>query len=936
MNFPPRDPPGRTPEDFQHPTYRRRLNGSVRTVLLACALVGPAWADDPPGRVEYQKDAIALKNALQADPDNRELRKTLGLLHLEWGSAALAEQEFRRAIELGMPAESVQFPLAEALLMQGKFQDVIDYLAPLALMSAADQARLLAYRGDAWLGLGQIDKARSEYSLALQMDGACPAAKLGLARVAMSRNDIKAADRLVREVLSEHPDDPKAWSLQGALFESAKRGEDAEASYLRAIGSKRYSPVERASLAMIRLNAGKLKEAEADVAILKREAGNLFLTDYADGLLKLRQGKYQDAQTALEVAARKNPSFRAVDYHLGVAHYYQKHPREAEAYLQSYLGAEPHAAEPRVLLALIRLNEKDSPGARELLNAALEQQPDNRFALQLLSELELAEGNSKRGLELLQRIARLPKKAAPGRGLGLEVLQAGEKQALLDGLAKAAEIDDRMAEQLTAVILEKWVTGDARQARELIEKIRMKAPNDPLAYRLMGLSFLLQNNPAKAKAAFETAYAKSPGNPVIAHDLAQLALRQGNAGQARTLYEQAASANPHDPSPRIRLAELDELEGHPAAAEERLAALIKDQPKALRPRMALASHFLKLGDPARAVATLQAVQVEFADNTGFMTLLIHALLESHQPQNAAESAAALLRRQPQSAMAHFLLARAHAEMKETAKVRAELDRAVAADPNFLPARLARIRLLVQEKDQPEAEAQLQALVHDHPDSPEVMELQVALAEASQDPKQALAVYRKAYRTFPSESNAIRLARGEWLAGDQKKALQIIDEWIRAHPKAIAARIMAAELHEARPQPDAAIRRLHEVLMLDPNNVHALNGLAWLLRPTAPEKALELARAAASIAPEAPDVLDTLVMIQLDRGQAGEALDTLRRAVGLAPQSRPVRYHLALALERAGRKEEAVRVLTDVLADPQPFPEQPEAHALLDRLSTKQP
>jgi len=918
----------------QRPSKIRAFAAALLLQSLLASATRHAAADDRQDKKqEYQAAKIKLQNTLLKNPGDKDALQQLGMLSLEWGNGQMAEKEFRRAIELGVPQEKLQFALAEALLIQGKNQEILDYLAPMALMSAQDQAKLLSYRGDAWLGLKQPEKAKTEYGIALQMDPDTPLAKLGLARIDLSSNRLEDAQKRVSEVLQSAPGEPKAWSLQGALFEASKQPEKAEESYGKAIALKRFSPVERASRAIIRVNTDKLSEAQADFDALKQESPEFFLTYYTAGLLNLKQGKYADAQNALEHALKMNDRFESVYYYLGIAHLYQNHDYEAEKHFVDFMNRQPQALEPRLFMALLKFRGKDKEAARALLAPVLEKQPDNAFALRLMSNIEFADGNHAKGFEYLGRIPAAPEPASQAVGRAdVDLMKAGDENQLVGMLNKAHEIDQKLAQQLTALVLGKIADKDFRNAEDLIDRIKLKARDNPLADNLLGLTRLAQGATEKAKEAFESALDKSPGDPVITHELAQLAVKENNTAQARRLYDKALVVHPKSIPTRIHLAELDGFEGNTQAMKERLVGIIHDYPTALPARMILASYFLTAGDPGHAESLLEAVQQGYSSNVAFMTLLIHAQLESHQFDKAAASAKRLVQNDPQYAMGHYLLARAYAELKDTANLRPALDRAIAADPGFLPARYTRVRLLAEEGKMPEASAELERLAKQYPDSAEAMTLRGWLAAAQDKPAEAVSAYRAAFEKFPGAKTATDLAEAEWKAGGGQAAIQTLEAWIGAHPDDAPPRLMVAEFYVARKNNGAAIRHLEAIFKSHPDNILVMNNLAWLYRESAPEKALEIAKEAAAIAPKSPVVLDTLAMVELGQGRADKALKWLKRAAELAPQHKPIQYHLALAMDKTGHGADAVRILQELQADPRPFPGQKDAKALLDKLS----
>ena len=100
--------------------------------------------------------------------------------------------------------------------------------------------------------------------------------------------------------------------------------------------------------------------------------------------------------------------------------------------------------------------------------------------------------------------------------------------------------------------------------------------------------------------------------------------------------------------------------------------------------------------------------------------------------------------------------------------------------------------------------------------------------------------------------------------------------------------------------------------LSPGNALVLNNLAWAASQVKDAKALEYAEQANSLAPDSPAILDTLGMIQIDRGETEKGLGKLQRAVTLAPELAPLRLNLAKSYARLARKEDARKELNILL------------------------
>ena len=123
-----------------------------------------------------------------------------------------------------------------------------------------------------------------------------------------------------------------------------------------------------------------------------------------------------------------------------------------------------------------------------------------------------------------------------------------------------------------------------------------------------------------------------------------------------------------------------------------------------------------------------------------------------------------------------------------------------------------------------------------------------------------------------------------------------------------------------------------VLKEDPDNIMALNNLAWTLRLENSKKALEYIRRASDLAPDMPAILDTLAVIEHLNGDNTRAHRNIQRALEGAPGGLVMRYHKAMIEAALGETEQAIDSLEELLTnDAGEFLERAEAEKLLMRL-----
>ena len=168
-------------------------------------------------------------------------------------------------------------------------------------------------------------------------------------------------------------------------------------------------------------------------------------------------------------------------------------------------------------------------------------------------------------------------------------------------------------------------------------------------------------------------------------------------------------------------------------------------------------------------------------------------------------------------------------------------------------------------------------------------------------------------------------------GGSGEADRFADSWIKEHAKDLQFRLYLAEAATARKDYATASKHYRVLVDAQPNNPATLNNLAWALAQNKDPKAIEFAEKANKLAPDQPALMDTLGVLLVDKGDTARGLELLQKAVSRAPQSALIRFNLAKALVKAGKKEEAKRELDELAKLGDKFPAQTEVAKLLQGL-----
>jgi tetratricopeptide (TPR) repeat protein len=145
------------------------------------------------------------------------------------------------------------------------------------------------------------------------------------------------------------------------------------------------------------------------------------------------------------------------------------------------------------------------------------------------------------------------------------------------------------------------------------------------------------------------------------------------------------------------------------------------------------------------------------------------------------------------------------------------------------------------------------------------------------------------------------------------------------------------LYERQGKADAAIALYEQLHLRDPQANFAANNLAMLLVTYRTDKAsLERARQLTeSFAnSDSGSLLDTSGWVRFKTGDNQDALPLLERAANRAPDSRVIRFHLAMAQLQAGQHDKARDNLEVVLKDDTGFSGRDEARTALDNLKRR--
>lgn len=478
--------------------------------------------------------------------------------------------------------------------------------------------------------------------------------------------------------------------------------------------------------------------------------------------------------------------------------------------------------------ARIALQDADRTRALALMGRALAHFPDDVDAWRLQGDLLRLQNDNTGALAAYRRALVLhPALVQAHVDIASLHIQAGKFDQAHAELAVARRVSPNSLLLLYTQALLDFRQGKLPAAREQLQLVLRAAPDHLPSHLLMGVVMRGLGSYPQADQHLRKFLEANPGQAYASKLLASVLMHGGDAGQALAVIEPLLPQHRQDAEMLalagelyLRLRRFQEA----AASFERASAIT---PQTTMLRTALAMSHLGLGDTGRAIAQLEeaASADEKSSRTG--VLLVLAQLRSKDYPGALKSVQRLEAHHENNPMVYNLKGGVLLLLRDNAGARASFERALKADPLFLPALDNLTQLDLNEKQPEAARRRLESALRRDPRN---LDLMTALANVAITTGQATAAQtwlEHAVRNHPDDVDAsLRLAR--WYArNDEPRALQLLQKLATAHPANAAVLTPLAQLQERAGKRDDALETWTRLAALQPADIAVLMRIADL-------------------------------------------------------------------------------------------------------------
>ncbi|GGA85710.1 hypothetical protein GCM10011369_29690 [Neiella marina] len=887
---------------------------------------------------------IHLKNALQDNPDYLPAQILLAKILIDRRQYAMAENELDRAARKGADGDIVVELLGKALLAQAKYDEALTY-ANRMVLSDAGQIKYQLVQAKAHRALESLEQAESIYRSILRQQPLELDANLGLISVLLSQERLPEAEQLLNKIKNFASTESQYWLLSGRAHYLKDELQLTLAAYQKAVELAPQSvPALKALAITYYVDMADYDKAQQSVEQILAIAPN----DPHAQLIKsnlladLNQDSVAD-QVLLQLHSQlskvdtqyllKSSELMLID---SVTSYKLQKWEEASRKFETYLGKE-RDVNAAVMLADTYIRLDAHPSALALLDGYKKELLNNLDQALILASLYVDYGKLYDSRHYLPQIEqRYPDAPALLILMAKSQTKRGQYQPALDTLLRSK---DRTSPAFQYALATAYGNvGESQQALSIVNQLLTTEPDnqDHLLFKARLLVRLQRADEAEKIVA--KLYQQSPEDRNVVYAYGSLLRAKGDAQQALTVVKPATLVHSKDNQLWYLLAKIETDLGDVDEAVSILKEKVKGE--RLQVTVELAKLYYQEGRFGDAMGMVDSALYQDPNNEDAAVLKAQMLIEQRDRVGAERVLGKLSRLWADDALRLVELSRMQRANESLAKAEATLQQAMVLQPDSNIAYIELIELSLQQQKVPQAKSLLATFSEMEGVADiyvEVLRGDVALAE--KDVSEALKHYQAAFALDPQ--NVKSFTRMTQLSADTEhrgKYIELVEAELAKQPNNDFMRHTLADFYLQNGLLDRSQYHL-QVLLTQPvpdfRKALALNNLAYIhIQIGNYPLAISTSAQALQLLPQNAQFLDTHGWALTLNEQYSEGLGYLREAHVRESSVTEIRFHLAYALAKTGRRAEAKELLQRIADFPNGIAEQNFANELFSEIFVK--
>ncbi len=637
--------------------------------------------------------------------------------------------------------------------------------------------------------------------------------------------------------------------------------------------------------------------------------------------------------------------------------------------LKKALDKKPEDSQLLYMLAYTYVKNEQYGEALPLLDEVVHISPDSPEIYRLLAIIALKQNNLSTAIKHLEKELALKPSSELYHLIGKIYLEIGDKEAGLNALNKSLENSSLQdTDILSEEGLYEYLHGNLEASEDTLKKVIAKSPDDNFeTYVLLIVNLLNQHKYKDVISQVQSALKKfSEKQELLLNLLSQAYIGEGKLEEAEKTLSKALTLKPDFPLTHINLSAVYFQQGKYDKTKEELKKIISKDPKNRQANLLLSRAYQASSENQIAEKILKGLLESNPSDLLVLKEIILLDIKMKQFEEALQYSDKFISTDTESMEGYMLKSRVYVSLGNISESLDTIDKglekigenlgvlATAAHlstDNGLHDRaltyLERCKSQYNLQQHSELkylyagnlietgkaeEARIYIEKEFKKDDIQTLYLLGISCIKTGDFAKAEEYLEKVVLTNSRLSEAVfNLAKVKLTRGNKEKAKELFRKAIEINPKKEKYYIALAMFYEIEKETDAAIALYQEGLAKIPASIPFMNNLALLYLKKDNQKAISYADQVLKIAPDDPNVLDTVGQIYYQMNNFEKAVSYLEKAAEIMPDAVLFHYHLGLCYYKMLKLKEAKKALELSISKDQNVPWQSEVKQLLEKI-----
>jgi putative PEP-CTERM system TPR-repeat lipoprotein len=838
---------------------------------------------------------IELKNAIKIDPNNTVARELLGNLYLKNGDGVLAEKELNKAYENGSTSAAIS--LLKAFKIQQKNEKILELSSKINLQSDSDQAVVEVYKALALYRLGKDKEAEESINNSIELSADSMYSKLGKAYLVTAQNREEAID-IINSLVEDYPNFTEALLLQGQLLFVSKKYDQA------VIAFKKYQELQprdisiQLMLANAYVKIEDYKKAEVYIDNVLSAAPENAFTNQLKGMVKYAENDFKTAKFHLDKAIQNGLQTPANQILAGIVAYKLKEFEQAYQYL-SPLKDQLNKAHPALrILTMAELSLGYNDDASETLKQFDKiSVPDTKLSVATSYAL-MQEGKDEEAKKIIDKLdATSLTDVSSIIKLGILKLSLKDMEGILE-LEKAVDVAPDNLQAKLSLAYAYIETKNFDKALKVVKNIKSEYPENILPYNIEGAIYLKKGETNNAKSSFEKVLSLEPDNVNALMFFVKQHIKAENLVEAFKFVEKVLLKQPENMNALALNYRIQKSQGDTNKAIVKLQQAFAEN-KSMQYRLLLASALIserKYSNVIELLTTIDDVEKQTLPND-YWTMLSVSYREAKKIDEAISTYERWLKVSPKLLSAWLQKINLQESERDIEGAIYSVNKAIIELPENSKLKIIKAHLLMINNDSTAANKLINLLSKAEQNIPFTQGIKGQVLFAQKQYQYALPLLINGYKASPNAKYATLIYLTYYAMKEQELGFDFLEDHLTSSPSDNRIRVLLADQYLAV-KPLLAKEHYEIIVETTSKNVPALNNLAGLyLKDGNLKLANKYAMQAVRLAPNTPEVLDTIGEVKIYLGDKKEALYYLKKALELSNNNAQIKlnYDRALAM-----------------------------------------